>query len=183
MRNPSPPSSSSQCKHICLLVLSLHSTAATIIITACFEQQIAAEEAATAESIDAVCMYVCMHRCRRPRRSFSIRHLLARTHTHALTQPSNARRLIYQSSYVYVRRRRRRRRRKRKRKQAAHTYTNARARTHTSRIYYLKQRFTSVRSSVDDKEQARKERRKTLEMASPLLRIQASVEEREKGET
>jgi hypothetical protein len=62
--------------------LSFHSTAAAavaavtaITITTRFEKQIATEEAA--ESIDAVCM-----RRSRPRRSFSMRHVLAHIHTH-----------------------------------------------------------------------------------------------------
>lgn len=59
------------------------------------------------------------------------------------------------------------------------THTNAHTRTFTT----LLEATIHKRSSVDDKEQAKKERRKTLEMATLLLCIQASVDEREKGET
>jgi hypothetical protein len=153
MRNPSPPSSSSQCKHICLFFL-LHALSLFDGCCCCYyycllEKQIATK-AAAAESIDVVCMYACMHRCRL-RRSFSLCVVCLRTHTHthALTQPSNTQRLIYQSSYVYVRR-------KRKKEKARHAHTHTRI--HLPCIYYyLKQRFTSVRPSTTKSKRRKKE--------------------------
>jgi hypothetical protein len=59
-----------------------------------------------------------------------------------------------------------------------HTHTQAHARTFT----ILLQATIHERSSVDDKEQTKKERRKTLEMATLLLCIHRQAAKKERKE-
>jgi len=143
MRNPSPPSSSSQRKRICLFFpsFSILRLLPLVLLLAreanCYE--------GSSGRINRRSMYACIVVV--PGVS-SLCVVCSRTHTHTLTQPSNIQRLIYQSScvYVYVRR-------KRKRNQGTHTQ----AHTHIHPLYYLKQRFTSVRPSTAKGKRRKKE--------------------------
>jgi hypothetical protein len=144
MRNPSPPSSSSQRKRICLFFPSFSILRLLPLLL------LLAREAncygGSSGRINRRSMYACIVVVPGVPSLFAV---CSHTHTHAYTaiQHTTSNLSIELCVCVYVRR-------KRKRKQGTHTQ----AHTHTYiYLYYLKQRFTSVRPSTAKGKRRKKE--------------------------